>query len=312
MNKKIFKVIGTLLMIISVIFIIQKISKYDLSDFQFSIIRNHIMKYILLCIGLSGIIIASGLLFERILYVISDVKTSIKQTTYIYCKANLYKYIPSNIVQYIGRNQIALDNNDISHQQVIVTSVAEIIFLVAASLLVSLCFASRYAIEVIIKYDLENTLGIIGGIGIVLILFFIWQLKKRHKSYLEKFYLFLQKIIHKVPIFLVCYFIIYILNGLFFLIVLSDFCGQNIIVTQLGKEIIGLYALSWVLGYITPGAPGGIGIRESIMCLFLADNFTENVILSAVLVHRVLTVFADIAAFIILLFINGKTLGGKK
>ena len=315
MNKKILKIIGTLLMIISFIFIIKKIIKYDLGAFQFSIIQNHIIKYSFLCIALGGIIIISGILFRQIVCVISNVKVSKKQTTYTYCKANLYKYIPSNVVQYIGRNQIALDNNQVSYQQVIVATIVEIVFLVTTSLLVALCFAYQYGNEIIIKYDLQNTLWIIGGIAVISIplsIILILQLKRKHKSYLQNLYEQFKKIIYKIPIFVFFYFIVYILNGLFFLVVLSDFCGENIVISQLGKEVIGLYALSWVLGYITPGAPGGLGIRESIMCLFLADDFTENVILSAVLVHRLLTILGDIVAFIILFLISKKIWKGKK
>lgn len=312
MSKKVLKIIGTLLMTISIVFIIRKLLKYNLADFQLSIIKTHLVRFVILCFLLSGIIIFSGILFAQILHVICGKEITKIPIMYIYCKTNLYKYIPSNVMQYIGRNQIALDNKYISHQQVITTTIIEILFLIVTSLLTALLFSYRYAIEIVLENNLQIKLLILSIAAILIFFLAILLLKKKYKSYWEKIFTIVKKISRKIPTLEISYLFIYILNGLFFLMVLSTFSGEQTISPRTAMEIIGLYALSWVLGYITPGAPGGLGIRESIMCLFLADSFTENIILSAVLVHRVLTVFGDIIAFIISLLLNRKSSGGKK
>jgi len=57
--------------------------------------------------------------------------------------------------------------------------------------------------------------------------------------------------------------------------------------------IIGLYVLSWLAGFITPGAPSGLGIREAVMLMFMGAMVYEPVLLSAIVTHRALNVVGD-------------------
>lgn len=62
--------------------------------------------------------------------------------------------------------------------------------------------------------------------------------------------------------------------------------------------IIGQYALSWLIGYITVGSPGGIGIREAMMCVILSGLVQENIILASVISYRLINIIGEIIAFI--------------
>ena len=62
--------------------------------------------------------------------------------------------------------------------------------------------------------------------------------------------------------------------------------------------LTGAFLFAWIIGFITPGAPGGIGIRESVMLLVSGEDYAQPV-MRFVLVMRVASVAADVLAFVI-------------
>lgn len=61
--------------------------------------------------------------------------------------------------------------------------------------------------------------------------------------------------------------------------------------------IVFAYAASYVLGYVTPGAPGGIGIREALLVLLLSPEISESVIVFAAILHRICSIAAEAVLF---------------
>lgn len=56
--------------------------------------------------------------------------------------------------------------------------------------------------------------------------------------------------------------------------------------------------VAWIAGYITPGVPGGIGIREATLVFLLNSGHSdENVILAAVL-FRIVTTIGEVCCFL--------------
>lgn len=55
----------------------------------------------------------------------------------------------------------------------------------------------------------------------------------------------------------------------------------------------GWSALAWVVGYVTPGAPGGLGLREAVLVLGLAPVLGDAQALALALAYRLVTVAAD-------------------
>lgn len=64
-------------------------------------------------------------------------------------------------------------------------------------------------------------------------------------------------------------------------------------------ELAGFFALAWLAGYILPGAPAGIGVRESVMLLLLAPSVGEATALALGVTMRLTTTLADALAFCI-------------
>lgn len=60
---------------------------------------------------------------------------------------------------------------------------------------------------------------------------------------------------------------------------------------------VALFAAAWISGLVTPGAPGGLGVRESVLTLGLAPILGGATALAAALLHRGVSVLGDVISF---------------
>jgi uncharacterized membrane protein YbhN (UPF0104 family) len=67
------------------------------------------------------------------------------------------------------------------------------------------------------------------------------------------------------------------------------------------------YALSWLAGFLLPGAPGGLGVRESAFTLLLSGTFPPAITLLVIALARIATVCADALVFLIGIYLMRQT-----
>lgn len=63
-------------------------------------------------------------------------------------------------------------------------------------------------------------------------------------------------------------------------------------------QVSGFFAFAWLAGYVLPGAPAGIGVRESVMVLLFTPTFGEGTALAMGVTLRLATTLADVLAFV--------------
>ncbi len=84
-------------------------------------------------------------------------------------------------------------------------------------------------------------------------------------------------------------------------VVLSKFIGfyicLNTFYTSNTPNIIFLlviFSLSWSIGLVVPAAPGGVGVFEACLLLFVGKSIPENIILISLVYFRVISTSADL------------------
>ena len=63
--------------------------------------------------------------------------------------------------------------------------------------------------------------------------------------------------------------------------------------------IITSFAFAWIAGYITPGSPAGIGVREALIVFSLSRFLGEAESLYIAFVLRIVTLLGDFVFFLI-------------
>ncbi len=62
--------------------------------------------------------------------------------------------------------------------------------------------------------------------------------------------------------------------------------------------VISLFALGWIAGYLTPGAPAGLGVREAILIFGLGPLSGQEAALNTALYLRLMTLGGDLLFFL--------------
>ena len=97
------------------------------------------------------------------------------------------------------------------------------------------------------------------------------------------------------------YIISYLVLGLVLFLISSGVFGKD------GNDILllsGIFATAWVAGFVTPGAPAGIGIREVILVAALTPLYGNGTAIGIAAVLRLVTVLGDGMTFLVGIFLS--------
>ena len=299
-TKFVIKVIGNLLMIAALIFIIHRIwiMKIDWSY----LLRPKILLYIFAFI-LVYIVYIYFLAFawKLILQIWTVKKIPYLSTLGVYCKANLEKYIPGNIMQFVGRN-IYGEKLGLSQLQLALSSVIEIILTLFTGAILCLPMISTTLLKWLINYHINIYLWIIIGTLTLLGIMICIMIFRKNVIISSILYLFLQK-----QFWILCFILIFlyslgmIVNAFILVVLINDVISISFRQIPL---LISAYIGSWLVGYVFPGSPGGLGVRESILLFILSKTFPSQSILIAIVIQRLISILGDILAWIFYIILD--------
>lgn len=76
--------------------------------------------------------------------------------------------------------------------------------------------------------------------------------------------------------------------------------------------VTAVFALSWTLGFLAPGAPAGLGAREGIMLLLLQGSAPTETLLMFVVLARVITMLGDGICFAVASISQARSIKSKR
>lgn len=293
--KKHLKQIGTIVTIVALLFVVWKMITMDMDYHAFANPKS-------ICILLVSILLQTLIFcymtfpWLHLVRIFSGKKISGKQALPIYTKANLMKYIPGNVFQYVARNQLATESH-ISHVDVAMATIVDIGMSIMAPFLLSLILMRHHIKTLLSVY--QNRFLTIFFIVIIFacIIFLLLRLKfwEQVKKYCRKYCCLLKR---KTLFQLLVTFFLYLLQSLFSVaLYFIPFLGLISVPSEKIPQFLGAYLFSWIIGFITPGSPGGIGVREAVMMLICNSFIDGSVIVSYVVMMRFVSICADVVAF---------------
>lgn len=201
---------------------------------------------------------------------------------YYFAKTEIAKYLPGNVFHLIGRQAIA-PQIDITQKEM-----AKISFLFTLNILIGTIFAttifSFFAVHTPFYISLLLVAGSVLSITIIYIFF-----KKFSTNYKIQLSLYNTLSIALQGLML----------GLLVMYQMELFSWGTFF------QIISIYIISWLIGFVTPGASGGLGVREGTfiaIAAFLHLSIDQNIIIFSVLLIRLLNILVDILLFISTMF----------
>lgn len=298
-KSKIVSLVGALLMVASLVFLGRRLftslvaSEFDLTAF----LSTSVVMGLAAVAFFEGVgIWLAALNFRALVKNVSGVLVTRPLGLVVYTISNLYKYIPGGVMYIVGRNRLAVETEELTHPKVALSTVLEGVITVVAAILLIIITVFDHAVDYLRQVEPPRAFVVVVIIIVVLAGSAAFSFRFKIKKGLDK--LFDHMRVLSIPVLLKRFgfgFIIMILWGGTFLATLLVL-GQPLEPAQMSM-VIGLFLLSWLAGFLTPGAPSGIGIREIVMLMFMGGILYEELLFSAMLMHRIVAAAGDIAAY---------------
>lgn len=207
------------------------------------------------------------------------------------------KYLPGNVGHHIGRITLAKGSLEIPASATSVSILQESALASLAALLVGFtCFSLQSAIRTVDGVDLRLMLGAAIASGLAaLAVVNAWKkgrpvARNRIVAWLLATAPSWPSVASNLPFYLA----VTVLNG-----IAVAFVADAIMPTTMHDIVLlsGAFMLSWVIGFLLPGAPGGLGVREAAFVALLSHAYVPSAMLAIALLCRLASVAADVLIF---------------
>lgn len=296
--NKIIKILGNVVMIIAIVFIVRRLLKYNI-DYSILVKGNNLLIFKALVFAYAISVILCSIPWKNAVYLMTGEKLRFVDVAAVSTKANVLKYIPGNIFQYIGRNALAVKNG-LKHADVALSTLIDVVINLGTVFILTLVFAYDTVKDWILQRVRVQYVVLFLIIITVIVIFVVVALYKKRDKYKDT----LKRVFSKngigiILLNILLYIALSLYTTVIYIIAMSVILGGSFDVNRL-YYVAGAVLASWMLGFITPGAPGGMGIRETVLLMLLGGIMKEEVILLSVVVNRVISILGDVLALAVM------------
>lgn len=221
---------------------------------------------------------------------LSSTKVCFKDYCRIYLRSVPAKYLPSNVMHFAARHYLVIQSG-VSHSVAAGSNLLEnILICMSAGIIIvvgvfsgQLQFPSEFLNANIKPYYIISVLTI----ATIVVYYLICRFGKQ---------LTMPAIVAGTIKIIAGYIIFLIITGFIFYWVMNSANGYSL--GNYWLRIIFIYVCAWTLGLITPGAPGGMGVRESAIIYLMSDITSSELALLGALLFRLVTVSGEIIGYL--------------
>jgi glycosyltransferase 2 family protein len=209
----------------------------------------------------------------------------------IYGVSQLYKYLPSNVLHYVGRHA-ALKRIGVGHQAALFGAAGEIGLLIPAALLIAATARIATLPQMgtrMLDLAVGVSLAFLAGAAALCALLPWLRRQPRLATLVEGFASPAARA--GAVRALGCYLFFFTASGLAFAILAAAGPDGQAVDLPL---LVAIWAGAWVLGFVTPGAPAGLGVREALLVAALAAAGAGEGAAAIAVAMRLATIAGDL------------------
>ena len=232
-----------------------------------------------------------------------------REVLIVFVLAQFAKYIPGNVAHHAGRIVLARSRG-FTLSRVVFTMTLEAGWLIVAASTTAaiwLLITRNNLFGDVAEMPSVPQLALATIIAIAFPLLSGWVLFRWHPGPLRKIFSHAD-VNTPSPIVLLNCFLIYVFCFLLMGFA-SDILARGLF--EVKKSRIGLltgaFAVAWVAGFLTPGAPAGLGVRETILLAVLGPTYGDGIAVWLAVSLRAVTTLADALTFIFALIAGRKS-----
>jgi len=295
LQKKLLSLLGSIVALVSLGFVGQQLfdNWHKVGDYSFTFESVSILLLGAIGYGCACLLLASA--WYQILSALCTQSFSVKTLRAIYARSQIAKYIPGNVMQLAGRH-VMIRRLGVAHKPLAIASLVEIIGLLSASCSVALAGSTVFGLwgSYINQTQLYYGLAVVAISLLLLPVMRYMGLKfiPASRDFLcnpRLHWAFLRAYLE--------YLLFFVMAGAILVGLVYQFHNELSLYNI--AALIATFAVSWLAGFITPGAPSGIGIRETILVVSLDKIFPGGQGVLIAILFRIVTVAGDILFFVV-------------
>ena len=241
--------------------------------------------------GFIGILLSTS--WHLLTTACSNEEISARTSYRVYARSQLAKYVPGNLVQMAGRHVLG-HRAGASHAALMAASFYELAGLLSAAGIIVFLGVSLFAVQTenipmgLVMLGVLSVAGLAGALAVL----------KGSSRVRRMFALSLdhpQAFVRHLSVSFGLYSLFFLGGGAIFFALMAAVADIPDW-PQVGT-VVAAYALSWAVGFLTPGAPAGLGVREAVLVTGLDNILGSSTALIAALALRLVTVCGDLLFF---------------
>ena len=211
----------------------------------------------------------------------------------IYARTQIAKYVPGNVAQFVGR-QLVGRQAGWSHAGLILSTAFEMLTLVLVASAVALFGISTANVGALVDPVLVwSVSAALVFFGYAVLQWFPIVIARRWPDTAQRLARCRLRDLWGVA----ALYLVFFLTGGFILVALTNLVSDQPIPWSAWTALCSLFAVGWIAGTLTPGAPSGIGIRELVLVTGLALVAPAATAILVATLLRVVTVGGDVLFF---------------
>jgi hypothetical protein len=228
-------------------------------------------------------------------------RPALRCATGIYLSTQIAKYLPGNIGQHVGRVYLSAEHG-LGAFRVGLSLAIEMMLIIAVAALMSLPLAPRLLAKAGVDGRLDPGV-VLAACALAVALVLAVYACRRTSILVSARHHFASAVsearahgsLRFVPAAIVLIVLAMALAGTSLLLLCVDIRSLDAGTLLYG---IALVSASWIFGFLTPGAPAGLGVREAILLAGLVAIVDRQAALEATLMFRGVSLVADVLAFV--------------
>ncbi len=288
-KSKLIKIFKLTIVVLSFWFIGEKFWEHQ-NWLRTSALNYKLLITIFICsiiYGLSEFLLSFA--WRRLLKMCGHKEISANVCNKIYGRSQIAKYIPGNVFHVVGRHILG-SQAGIKNIILAGATIYEVLGLISVSVVIG--FSGM------IMFGLGNIYFSIYQVMIILFsTIVITSLITALAPYLMSLrgitlpYRGMWDTVIDISKVYVLYFMFFLIAGLLLVIIVNLFLDININITA---KLVVIFSIAWLAGFIIPGAPGGIGVREAVIIFFITPIIGEAQSVAIAIALRFVTLLGDV------------------
>lgn len=212
----------------------------------------------------------------------------------IYGKTQIAKYIPGNVFHVAGRHILG-SRAGVKHIVLAGAAIYEILGLLTISVLIGFGGMVIFGIENIYLPSYQIILILLVTIVMSILVTAVTPYLMSLRGIILTHHGVWDSIRNLCKVYFL-YFMFFLIAGLLLVFIVNIFLDMNFIIAA---KIIAIFSIAWVAGFIVPGAPGGIGVREAVIIFLITPIIGEAQGIAVAVALRFVTLIGDVWFLII-------------